>query len=482
VPRKLIAAAIGAAVALTVQSAMAGNYALVIGVNQYQHAFDFPNLSFARPDAETIAGLLVQGSTFSRDCVRLLIDTQATKVRIFQEFRALDDRCNAGGESGSHAVIFFAGHAVSAGGTGSDFAKINSAQSHEFLAPTDANLANTFAMGGGYENETFIKKEEFAAQLVRLRAEDISLIIDACNSDVPDLAQLMQMQGATREEKVALLAASNKEAYEFPELRHGALSYGIIKALETMQKRAPRGTSIDVGMDALYSDVVSIFSTTTVRGKLLIAYNQPRLEKYPNDAGLMRFAALTGSGPVVAVAPPAAPLPTPGLASAPPSPPPASVGTVKFVSPVPPGAYLEVDGSVMPWQPGRSVALPTGAHIVVVGTPHYSYRSVHPVVVAAGATASLTPRFEGSLTVQSVNKADPSQPGPDLQISLDGQLLGTGKTLSQSNIAAGTHKLTVSVFDTTKTSDVTISPTSPLVVRYLAEAIAPQAPKVNVIP
>lgn len=562
--KRLLATAAAFVIAWGPTSVRAGNFALVIGINQYEYAVDVPNLRYARPDAETIADLLNNSSSFPSGCVRLLTESQATRDAILHAFADLERQCADKGGASGQALVFFAGHAVGPAGKGG-LDKVSGAESHEFLAPYDADPQDTYILSNGSrENPTFIKKEEFGRQLSRLSEQNISVIIDACHSDIPNLGDLMRLEVVDSQKRVGLLAASTEDtnAYEFPELRHGALSYAVIQTLYALRERAPRGQSVDVTMDSLYKGVLTVFSATEVRGRPLIGYNRPQLQRYPAATTPIRFAALTGSGetaPVVlasietgpaaalalraqappavppppaavpspvkivatnratsaAVAPvprpnsisppapfsaaagagampltkPITPKPTPAIVVAvatPPSPPatpaPNVPGKVEFTGAIPPDAYVEVDGKVLSWSPGAPISLPSGSHILIVGVPRYSYRSVFNVNVPASGNVAIAPTFVGSLAIRSVKKADPTQRGPSLRITLDGQFLGDGNDLRRPNIAAGTHQLTVTLYDTTRTTDVTIEPDSPLSVLYLTQAVARPAERSKVIP
>ncbi len=572
--KRLLATAAALAIAWGPTSVRAGNFALVIGINQYEYAVDVPNLRYARPDAETIADLLNNSSSFPSGCVRLLTESQATRDAILHAFADLERQCADKGSASGQALVFFAGHAVGPAGSGG-LDKVSGAESHEFLVPYDADPQDTYILSNGSrENPTFIKKEEFGRQLSRLSEQNISVIIDACHSDIPDLGDLMRLEIVDSQKRVGLLAASMQDsnAYEFPELRHGALSYAIIQTLYALRERTPRGQSVDVTMDNLYKGVLTVFSATEVGGRPLIGYNRPQLQLYPSVTTPIRFAAFTGSGeavatvvarlepisngapvvraqaPQVMVAPPAAapspvkivannsaipgaatasmrltaaappppnsispaepwsaaaraggrrpvepitpkPSPTPAVAvvvATPPSPPaspaPNVPGKVAFTGAIPPDAYLEVDGKVLTWSPGDPISLPSGSHIVVIGVPKYSYRSVSNVNVPAAGTVAIGPTFVGSLAIRSFKKADRTQRGPSLRITLDGQYLGDGNDLQRPNIAAGTHQLTITLYDTTRTTDVTIEPGSPLSVLYLTQAVARPAERSKVIP
>jgi hypothetical protein len=169
----------------------------------------------------------------------------------------------------------------------------------------------------------------------------------------------------------------------------------------------------------------------------------------------------------------------------PPAPPAPQFGYVRFAGAIPADSYVEVDGASVPtWKRGAPIRVSPGPHIVVIGTTIYSYRRIAAIEVPANRTVTLNPVFTGSLTVKSRTKANPNQVGPPLQFSLDGRPIGESTTdLALQGITAGTHKLTVRIFDTVETTDVSVRPDSPLTLVYLIQAVAPPtAPKRNVIP
>jgi len=139
---------------------------------------------------------------------------------------------------------------------------------------------------------------------------------------------------------------------------------------------------------------------------------------------------------------------------------------------VPEGATTEVDGEPRVWRRGESLRLPAGPHILAVLVPAFSYRQVSTVAITEGRTSTLSLSFVGTLTVESRDKANPAAPGPELAIYLDDRLIGEGSQLTQDNISAGTHKLTVKVLGTENTKEVSIRPDSPLLVRYLITMVA----------
>ncbi|MGP0090234.1 MAG: caspase family protein [Xanthobacteraceae bacterium] len=515
-------------------NAMAGNFALVIGISQYKDPA-VPDLRYADSDAREIASFLRSWSRFTPDCIKLLVNAEATGANIRTAFKDLETRCAAKGTGPGLALIHFSGHAVTAGDTaGSSFLKTGrGGQSREFLVPHDAQPSDTYTLPDGSEtNETFLKKEWFASRLGGLSEHYVSVVIDACHSGMPDFSGLMrlyvsaartspsltaaadpQSKGLGRVDaavgpdssgrRVALLAASNEEkvAYEFPELKHGALSYAILQALYAARNKVPKGQPFVVDMESLFGEVKTIFEKKKVRGKALADYHRPEVYFYPETASNpVQFASLTGAlvpppspqllaapkpantQTVAATLPAAKPNPSAATAAAgipataptalsPAAPDAPKFGNLQLAGAIPEGATVEVDGELRAWRRGETLRLPAGPHILAVVAPAFSYRQVSSVTVTEGRVSTLSLSFVGTLSVESRDKANPAAAGPELAVYLDDKLIGEGSQLTQANISAGTHKLTVKVLGTENTKEVSIRPDSPLLVRYLVTMV-----------
>jgi len=566
-------------------AAWAQGFALIVGISQYQDP-TIPQLRFADADAQEIADNLRIYSSFSKECITLLLNRQATGAAIRAAFIDLDKRCSGNGAPGA-ALVYFAGHAVS------DFKKTTRGETREFLVPFDASLdAKYTGTDGSENNDTFLKKEELATRLTNIRESQVAVVLDACHSGMPDFAGLMQYYinaAKTGTKEIALLAASSIEgtASEFVELKHGALTYEVLQTIKAGRAATPKTERYRLAMTTLYNEVKTRFKTEIVGGQPLSSYHEPQIALFPPGKPVqVAFADMRGdmapplvaqaapvttptepigtaapattpqpapaakvsvpaptpsSGPAVAVTPPAAqpgepaakvapptaptagpvantapPAPsppepaakvTPPAQPAPaqaarlaapeqpaqgqvarvtsPAPPAPQFGYVRFAGAIPSDSYVEIDGtSVHNWKRGSPLRVTPGPHIVVIGTTTYSYRRVSAVEVGPNRTATLNPIFTGNLTLKSRTKADPNQAGPPLEFSLDGRPLGQSTTeLALQGIAAGTHKLTVRIFDTVQTTDISIRPDSPLTLVYLLQAAPPPAaPKRNVIP
>src|ERR1019366_1842103 len=138
--------------------------------------------------------------------------------RILSSLQELEKRCGPKNGDPGVALVYFAGHAAGTAGSDPDFRKANRSQSREFLVPYDARLSATYLLpGGGSENTTFLKKEEFAAQLARLKEANIAVVLDSCHSGMPDFRGLLQLYTAQGPQSsggesrhIGLLAASGE--------------------------------------------------------------------------------------------------------------------------------------------------------------------------------------------------------------------------------------------------------------------------------
>jgi uncharacterized caspase-like protein len=490
---------------MAVRDADAGSFALVVGVSQYQDP-DIPQLHWADADAEEVAGLLHQSPDFTQDCVKLLVNSDATLRRITAALAELQQKCSGG--AGGNAVVYFSGHAAytvaGTGAPGANFIK-DPNQSKEFLAPYDTDLQATYAMPDGTSaNDTFIKKEWLIGTLSRLHADRVAMIIDACHSGMPDFQQLMSEYAATAPQSIpaasrsaTLLSASGTTdvAYEFDELRHGTLTFALLSAINTERRAKPEAQLAAIAMDTLYSDVLSVFHAQAVKGKPLISYNSPEIYHYPmpQTSGVV-LAQLNGLSGVVQAAPPAMPVTqvanvdTVQTREIPVMEPPhpangrAAPGLAYLVIPatLPADGYVEIDGVPRTPAPDGSIAISAGRqHNVDIVIPSWNYRQVKWINLDAGLRSVVALQLAGELTIESADRDHPDAAGLQLAIAIDGQDYGQSNHLHLSDLHAGAHELRVSIAGVEKRTAISIRPESPLVMRYVVRKAVP-APDDNV--
>lgn len=131
------------------------SWALLIGINDYRHASP---LAHARNDAEGIRNALVNTFHFSEENIQLLLDENATRTSIMENYLALVNRV----EANDRVVIFFAGHGHTLknprGETG-------------FLLPADGTLDDL---------STLIRWDDLTRNADLIAAKHMLFIMDAC--------------------------------------------------------------------------------------------------------------------------------------------------------------------------------------------------------------------------------------------------------------------------------------------------------------
>ena len=132
------------------------SWAVVIGVNRYQHP-SIPTLRYARKDAEDLRDALPRLG-FPKSQILTLFDRQATKRNIE---RLLGDEMRRRVSPGDRVFVFFSGH-------GKDEEK------EGYLIPYDADPKNLFSTAISMSQLTVIAK--------RMRAQHVLFAVDACYS------------------------------------------------------------------------------------------------------------------------------------------------------------------------------------------------------------------------------------------------------------------------------------------------------------
>lgn len=132
------------------------SWGLIIGINKYQN---ISPLQFARNDADEVAKTLVSGFGFSSDKVKVLLDGEATKQKIEENYMQIVQSTNIN----DRVFIFFAGHGHS----------IEGEKAMEgFFMPVEAKLDSM---------STWLGWELFTGQNSRvMKAKHQFIVIDAC--------------------------------------------------------------------------------------------------------------------------------------------------------------------------------------------------------------------------------------------------------------------------------------------------------------
>lgn len=453
--------------------------AIIIGISQYEDG-DIGDLQYADSDAKALAATLSAWGGYDRRCIIELYNSQATGNRITRAFTELNEKCPGTDGSLGSVLFFYSGHGVEASvSEQADFRKVG-LQAREFLAPHDARKNRTFSVGGSQLNSTFITKEELASDIKKLKAQEVTIILDSCHSGMDDFSplilnylgyrvqdELQGFDGGAKKIRIieagggrgngpaktyALLSASTerKIAREWPDLQHGALSYAVLQSLNTLRNNGTSDRPQIMTIDALQAEVKGIFDQVRVNNRTLSSYHKPQYSPAPTELGGRNVVAeVTGIGPLAAQS---GQLRIQGAAA---------------------GSSLYIDGSTQARRADQPMSLSAGQHVVTVRSQASSYQHVMPVTITANQTRTEQVQLYGMLNVVAQYKDRPSAPPPNLTVYLDNELLGEGPNIGTRK-PGGTYHLRVTFRDEfnkvyERTKEVSIRPDSPLTVRYTIE-------------
>lgn len=445
--------------------------ALLIGISQYADP-EMNDLAYADEDVKTFAAMLKDFSDYRKGEITLILNDDATKKAITS---AIQDLVKSSRKKPLDQFIFmYAGHGLPA--------HIESRKTNSFLAPHDAYLNEFFPEGAGgmVGNETFINKAWLIRQLTEMKAKDIVIILDSCYSGARDFGELyaenlgfkpeFSAQEARKrgivvlrkkgdgsgepDRRIAFLASSreNQPSAEYPELRHGALSYTLFEKLNSIRQETEEAKQAEVTVGDVYSGITNLFDEVKVRGESLSRVHQPVLVAIPayDEVQSMPFVSIRG------VRPPAPVL----VAQAEPEP---SLGTVLFDTGDDVGE-VHIDGIRTGKNSTESFELTAGKHLVSVYLPETRYNHTVVIDVDAGRDQRIDLPLRGRLEVES-RPGKRSRRAPELEVFLDGEAVGR-TPLTLKNLVAGSHTLTVKVEGVTRERKVEIRPESPLLIRY----------------
>ncbi len=436
------------------------NKALLIGISQYS---ELNCLAYADEDVKAFADILTNFSGYKSSDIVKLVNLKATKANIEKElYRAIE---LSEKKPIDHFIIMFAGH----GAPG----KIQQKQTSIFLAPSDASTSQNkfFYTGREVLNETFINKAWLAKQLASINAKSTVLIIDSCYSGIKDFGRLftenlgykinysesdkslrgvvvVQKKGLNEsfKRKIAFLASSREDqpATEYPELRHGALSYCIFEHLKEIRVETDYNESKDISVGSLFSNVSRLFDTVKVQGGRLGKIHQPILFPIPDydNVEKMRFVSVQGIKKKVI-----------------------RKGMIYIITD-PEGAEVYIDGDNTGKRSNCTLELSEGKHHIDLFLPETNYRHSFTADIRYGYPERKQISLLGNLKVESFwEKKGRRTVGPRLNVYLDGKYKGKTK-LTLENLVAGTHVLKVKYANVTKKRRIEIRPLSPLLVKY----------------
>jgi hypothetical protein len=147
------------------QNAEAGQRALLIGIEEYQHV---AQLTGAVDDANRMHDFLLEHMGFRPNDITVLTNQQATHRGIAEAIR---QNLIAGTQPGDRVVLYYSGH----GGQVQDLNGDEEDNLDETLVPVDAYADRP-------ENHNQLTDDEFGGLISQLSDRDVTIIIDACHS------------------------------------------------------------------------------------------------------------------------------------------------------------------------------------------------------------------------------------------------------------------------------------------------------------
>jgi hypothetical protein len=451
-PGLVVASVLLALAVLDCPPAISSNKALLIGVSQYA---EITNLSYPDQDVRDLAVILREFAGYTHADVSVLLNQQATKNAIENEFEKLIDISER--DSIDHVIVMFAGH-------GQPKEKIQelygrNRRSSIFLTPSDGSVAKTRFYVSGHDevkNDTFIDKAWLSRKMESIQAKTKVLVLDSCYAGIRDFGDLLvrnrsrsakrDMHEADRSHLAFLAASSDEEqAAEFKELQHGALSYCILKHLEEVRVSTEDEKWRDILIRDLFPYVLEQFRRVIVQGRRLIDYHEPVLFPIPDyeSVSQMRFVAIRGTRRDTTRS-----------------------GTFGIETD-PAGVELWVDGTRTTKTTPCELELTEGKHHIALVMPHTDYRHTLAVDIRAGHRLQESYSLRGDLTVESYWEEDGREmEGPALDVYVDGR--SAGKTrLSVKDLVAGTHSIDVRYQQASHSRKIEIRPDSPLRIKYV---------------
>lgn len=204
---------------------MVQNWAIVVGINHYEHLSKDEHLKCAVQDAEAVRAFLCKSAGFPSNNVLLCSDHSqslgdiSTRPSRTNLRRILQEKIPQEAAGADNFWFFFAGHGISK-------------NYQDYLLPCD---------GYPYDEESAISVRFVVDCLRRCRAQNIVLALDMCRESKPqstgsrgvtkigqETIEITQQQGI-----ITIFSCSvGAESYEIGELEQGAFTYVLLKGLQ----------------------------------------------------------------------------------------------------------------------------------------------------------------------------------------------------------------------------------------------------------
>ncbi|MDX9758965.1 MAG: caspase family protein [Bacteroidota bacterium] len=233
-------------------------YVLAVGSDRY--APHYPDLQFAGIDAEALADELSrqEGGLYARVYAKRLIGKDVSRDRILA---ALKDFADIRPED--MLVLFFSGHGVRERGT--------NGKTRYYYLPAGTTRTTVTTQGLAWE--------DFAAEIARLRAGRVIMLLDACHSgDVSGGASNEKVAASLAGQLGVVFTSSSGNEYSFEDRAwgHGAFTRALLDGI---------AGKADFTRDAVVDwSELQLYVSTAVRSMTRGGQNPmvPRLEQFAN--------------------------------------------------------------------------------------------------------------------------------------------------------------------------------------------------------
>ena len=435
--------------------------ALIVGISQYT---EVNSLKYADADANQYAQYLTQFSNYKKENVNILINLEATKKNIENQFQKIIEESNR--NPIRNFLFVYAGHGIGSKLSFEGHSQIFNKDTNIFLVPSDAKLsANSFTNVSDSSlitNSTFITTDWLAQSLAKIKADKITIVLDSCYSGNQQFFQKLEYSfnpsnlrlNGKQPPKVIYIASSrdDQEAAEYDELGHGALSYAFFEFFNIKRREADFNTILDVSYLDFSKNISKLFSEVQISGKSLDNFHQPLYLGLPvfDAVASETFFQIRGGAPnqsTITSGAKAKLLISSGYS-----------GYKLFVN----GAERKIDSSNL-------IEIPPGRHLFEYYIPETGYRFsfVRDLVGYQVATEKIN--YLGQLIINTkFNSENPNLLKAGLEISINGKPYGTHRDFN-IELIAGTHVIEVKYLDAVSKKNVEIRPDSPLRISYNLE-------------
>jgi formylglycine-generating enzyme required for sulfatase activity/uncharacterized caspase-like protein len=254
----------------------ADSWAVIIGINDYQHE-RVPKLRYAVNDTRSVeAALLAQG--FRRDRITVLTDRQATKARIEE---ALGDRLRQQAGREDRVLVFFAGHGMTV--------KLRSGEEEGYLIPVDGDPSRLFS--------TAVSMSALRQISDLIPAKHVLYVVDACYSGYAVYNRAIAdelIDEMVKKPAIQILTAGRQGDQAQEKAGHGVFTDVLIRGL--------RGEAF-AGRGWLALDQLGAW----VRERVYAESNKKQVPQYGNMSGDGQFVFLKPGAQVAAIPVPAPP-------------------------------------------------------------------------------------------------------------------------------------------------------------------------------